>query len=205
MHKSDMEKKPQEIELRKFLQKSAEDQEIPQTLLPEQMEEWLRRQTSSLGQKGEEPMNKKDQENQRKKRTYRLWWGGSFATAACLALLLFATGKNIDWEIFTARNCHDPRLQRPAPHRHPRLPPCPHRQIRKHSLKECLGACFPLLRRYLFPQRQIEKTSTGRFSLQETRHQSRQRTLQVESRRWKKYKYLPSFFIISASSTSLSC
>ncbi len=104
MHKSDMEKKPQEIELRKFLQKSAEDQEIPQTLLPEQMEEWLRRQTSSLGQKGEEPMNKKDQENQRKKRTYRLWWGGSFATAACLALLLFATGKNIDWEIFTARN-----------------------------------------------------------------------------------------------------
>ncbi len=104
MHKSDMEKKWEETELRKFLQKSAEDQEIPQTLLPEQMEAWLREQTSSLGQKGEEPMNKKEEGNQRKKRTYRLWWGGSFAAAACLALLLFAAGRNMDWGIFTARD-----------------------------------------------------------------------------------------------------
>ncbi len=39
---------------------------------------------------------KKEETGQRK--SYRKWWGGTAAVAACLAVVLFAAGRSIDWD-----------------------------------------------------------------------------------------------------------
>lgn len=99
MRKSDMDKKWEEKDIIKFLQESAREQQIPQSLLPKQMEERLKQQTA--GQlEGEEDQKREVSEikENAKKHKYFGWWCGTFATAACLALVLFVVGRNLDWE-----------------------------------------------------------------------------------------------------------
>ncbi len=110
MRKSEMENKWEQAQIREYLHKSAREEQIPKSLLPEQMEQWLRQQTSQMGEKGEEIMRKRDQDfsqeqkEPRKRGKYFRWWCGSLAAAACLALVLYAAGRNMDWELGTKKN-----------------------------------------------------------------------------------------------------
>lgn len=100
MRKNDMEKKWNDTDIRNFLQRSAKEQEIPKNLHPRQMEEWLKGQTAD--QTGKEENGKGEEQSNRtglKKNKYFRWWCGSFAAAACMALVLFAVGRNIDWKL----------------------------------------------------------------------------------------------------------
>ncbi len=104
MHKDDLEMKWDETKISDNLKESAEELEIPHSLLPQQMEHWLRQQTASETEKGEQPMEenreKRDnRENPRRKKSYTRWWCTTFAAAACLALVLFAVGRNMDWNL----------------------------------------------------------------------------------------------------------
>ncbi len=51
MRKSEMENKWEQAQIREYLHKSAREEQIPKSLLPEQMEQWLRQQTSQMGEK----------------------------------------------------------------------------------------------------------------------------------------------------------
>ncbi len=110
MRKSEMENKWEQAQIREYLHKSAREEQIPESLLPEQMEQWLRQQTSQMGEKGEEIMRKRDQDfsqeqkEPRKRGKYFRWWCGSLAAAACLAFVLYAAGRNMDWELGTKKN-----------------------------------------------------------------------------------------------------
>ena len=49
--------------------------------------------------KGEEAAGKAEEKGTGgRKRDYRRWWGSTIAVAACLAVVLFAAGRSIDWE-----------------------------------------------------------------------------------------------------------
>ncbi|NBH13760.1 hypothetical protein D3Z36_06105 [Lachnospiraceae bacterium] len=104
MRKNEMKKKWNETDIRNYLEESAKDQEIPKSLLPAQMEEWLRQQTAEGIKKEKETDEEAGGADQRglKKSKYFGWWCGSFAAAACLALVLFAVGKNMDWKLEVA-------------------------------------------------------------------------------------------------------
>ncbi len=108
MRKRDMEKKWEETDIRNVLEQGAKDQEIPRSLLPEQMEKWLRQQTSGESER-KETLGGEPKENQKspKRNKYLGWWCGSFAAAACMAFVLFAVGRNVDWkpEVAKDRSC----------------------------------------------------------------------------------------------------
>lgn len=110
MRGSNRKHKLEEEDIRQFLLEGAEEETIPESLQPEQMEKWLRQQCRTE----EEPvgLNSEMQEGDRepaegqssviqgsKKGKYIGWWCGTFAAAACLALVLFAAGRNMDWGI----------------------------------------------------------------------------------------------------------
>ncbi len=99
MRKGEMNHKLEEDNIRQFLQRSAEEETIPESLQPARMEEWLRQQCDN-GK--EEPMGIKNKEseqemanNGKKARKHIGWWCTTFAAAACLALVLFMAGKYV--------------------------------------------------------------------------------------------------------------
>lgn len=108
MRMNDREKKWEETDIRNLLEESASDQQIPQSLLPHQMEERLRQQTTGQKQEQEELYHRKETklEEGRKKNKYLGWWCGTFAAAACMAVALFAVGRNLDWNLeFSGDTC----------------------------------------------------------------------------------------------------
>lgn len=97
MCKGEVNHKLDEYNIREFLQRSAEEEEIPENLQPSQMKEWLVQQ---CGSREEEPMRRRDTEpneemtnSGKKTRKHVGRWCTAFAAAACLALVLFAAGK----------------------------------------------------------------------------------------------------------------
>lgn len=80
-----------EQKMRWFLLDSAEEEPVPDSLQPKQMEEWLRRQTE-----GKEPHTEENEKHSHGR--YFGWWCGALATAACLALVIFAVGRNTEWK-----------------------------------------------------------------------------------------------------------
>lgn len=93
MGKYETGKKWTEDEIKQYLQKAAEAEEIPEKLHPEQMELWLRQKMD-----GRDPMEEKKKKEKKEKRSYRRWWCGTAVTAAAAALVLFAVGRSTDWE-----------------------------------------------------------------------------------------------------------
>lgn len=110
-----------------YLQKVAESEPIPEKLMPQQMEVWLQSEIKKKEEEGKiktkgitEEAEDKDEKTKEKKvgmqekggafmekgkkeeggrkRSYRRWWGSTIAVAACLAVVLFAAGRSIDWE-----------------------------------------------------------------------------------------------------------
>lgn len=97
MHKGEMNHKLDEDSIREFLQMSAEEEMVPQSLQPACMKEWLKQQRDN-GE--EEPMRRRDinsnqdmTDNHKKPKKHIGWWCTTFAAAACLAVALFAAGK----------------------------------------------------------------------------------------------------------------
>lgn len=91
MRKGEKKDRWDEQKIRWFLLDSAEEETIPESLQPKQMEEWLRQQAE--GKEPEPAWNTKHTHSR-----YYGWWCGAFATAACLALVLFAVGRNMNWK-----------------------------------------------------------------------------------------------------------
>lgn len=91
MRKGEKRDKWDEQKMRWFLLDSAEKEQVPESLQPKQMEEWLRRQTE-----GKEPHTEENEKHSHGR--YFGWWCGALATAACLALVLFAVGRNTEWK-----------------------------------------------------------------------------------------------------------
>ncbi len=120
MHKSGMEHRWEETKIRQSLNQSAKEEKIPESLLPSQMERWLLEQSSKSEEKGEEPMEKRgndskqEPKSQRKHGKYFGWWCGTFAACACLALILFAAGRNMDWELGAHKNNSETARQETA-------------------------------------------------------------------------------------------
>lgn len=98
MRKGEKRDKWDEQKMRWFLLDSAEKEQVPESLQPKQMEEWLRRQTE--GKEPDADLKEPYTEENGKHRHGRYfgWWCGAFATAACLALVLFAVGRNTEWK-----------------------------------------------------------------------------------------------------------
>ena len=96
MRKSEMKDRLDEESIRQFLLKSTEKEMIPESLKPEQMKEWLR-----LKNHTEEDINlrQKPQKGWQKIATHVDWRWCTLAVAACLAVVLFAAGRNMDWGI----------------------------------------------------------------------------------------------------------
>lgn len=101
-----------------YLRKAAGSEPIPENLRPQQMEVWLKNEIKKKAAKevkresgekeiegheeeergtGDMKRNEK-KEKETKKRSYRSWWVSTIAVAACLAFVLFAAGRSIDWE-----------------------------------------------------------------------------------------------------------
>lgn len=82
-----------------YLQKIAESEPIPEQLEPKQMERWLKDavERQAAGEGGAS-MEKGKKEGNGKRKSYRRWWGGTAAVAACLAVILFAAGRSVDWD-----------------------------------------------------------------------------------------------------------
>ena len=100
MHKGEMNHKLDEDSIREFLQMSAEEEMVPQSLQPACMKEWLKQQRDN-GE--EEPMGRRDinsnqdmTDNHKKPKKHIGWWCTTFAAAACLAVALFAAGKYME-------------------------------------------------------------------------------------------------------------
>lgn len=91
MRKGEKRDRWDEQKMRWFLLDSAEEEPVPDSLQPKQMEEWLRQQTEE-----KQPESEEEQKDRHGKYFGR--WCGVFATAACLALILFAVGRNTDGE-----------------------------------------------------------------------------------------------------------
>lgn len=93
MRKSEMKNKWDEENIRQFLLKSTKGETIPESLQPEQMEKWLRQNRIEEGIVGDE--------NQEKGfvriKKHVNWRWCTAAAAACLAVVLFAAGRNMDW------------------------------------------------------------------------------------------------------------
>ncbi len=97
MRKGEMNHKLDEENIRQLLQRSAEEETVPESLQPVRMKEWLEQQ---CGSGEEEPMGRRNMDsnqdmtdNNKKPRKHVGWWCGTFAAAACLALVLFAAVK----------------------------------------------------------------------------------------------------------------
>lgn len=113
MHKGEMKNRWNEQNIRWFLLDSAEEEPIPESLKPKQMEEWLKQQEKGQRQESVNSEEAKDtvegSEKESEQNTdksgmrgfgkYFKWWCGTLATAACLVLILFAVGRNADWEL----------------------------------------------------------------------------------------------------------
>lgn len=98
MGKQGKNNKWQEEEIKKALQTAAEEEKIPESLKPEQMEKWLQKEV--LKRENNADKNKEYDKTDKMEKTgrkYRRWWVGTAATAACLAVLVFAVGRNADW------------------------------------------------------------------------------------------------------------
>ncbi len=63
-------------------------------------------QKQPMEEKGGASMNKKRD----KKRSYRRWWLQTAAVAACLAVVLFAAGRSVDWERGVQKNMEELEL-----------------------------------------------------------------------------------------------
>lgn len=81
-----------EENIRQSLLDEAQKEPIPESLKPEQMERWLKQAVS------EREKTEKNETEKKGKKSYRRWWCGTAAAAACLAAVLFAAGRNMDWE-----------------------------------------------------------------------------------------------------------
>ncbi len=79
--------------IREYLRKSAKAEEIPESLKPDRMETWLKENTEKNRR---EAMDNKRKEDSGRKKSYRGWWCGTAAVAACMAIVLFAAGRSID-------------------------------------------------------------------------------------------------------------
>lgn len=107
MRKDEMKHKWDEHKIRWFLLESAEEEKVPESLRPEQMQEWLRLKS---GEAESEKMQAESQEEKTeskdtgpaKKHRHFGWWCGTFAAAACLALVVFAVGRNMDWGLVSS-------------------------------------------------------------------------------------------------------
>lgn len=112
-----------EESIRRYLYHAAEKEPVPDSLKPEQMEAWLRnavekedtrkkeghdilKESEETREKEGDAMGKentsKNKKNPAKKsgrKSYRRWWYGTAAVAACLAVILFAAGRSMDWEL----------------------------------------------------------------------------------------------------------
>lgn len=102
MRKGEMNHRLDEENIRQFLQKSAEEEMIPESLQPARMKEWLKQCDGGK----EEPMGRRNTDlnqemtnNGKRTRKPIGRWCGAVAAAACLALILFAAGKFMDWGI----------------------------------------------------------------------------------------------------------
>ena len=109
MRKSDRERKWEEIDIRNFLQESANDQQIPQSLLPQHMEERLKQKNTGQEKDKDKLLitEKAEFRKRRKRNKYFGWWCGTFAAAACMALVLFAAGHNLNWKSGMEDGCID--------------------------------------------------------------------------------------------------
>lgn len=92
MEKQELKKQWTEEAIREYVKQAAESEPIPDKLQPEQMEAWLKQ---ALDERGGASMKEK---KENKKKSYRRWWCATASVAACLAAVLFAAGRSVDWE-----------------------------------------------------------------------------------------------------------
>ena len=58
-----------------------------------------RQEAFAKQREGGASMGKGKKEETGQKKSYRKWWCGTAAVAACLAVVLFAAGRSIDWDV----------------------------------------------------------------------------------------------------------
>lgn len=98
MRKNESKHRWEEENIRQFLLNGGEEEKIPESLQPEQMEKLLRKQCHT-----EERITENGAEGE--KRVWQRvgkhvkWQWCTLAAAACLAVVLFAAGRNLDWGI----------------------------------------------------------------------------------------------------------
>ncbi|MEY8518122.1 beta-propeller domain-containing protein [Lachnospiraceae bacterium 29-84] len=90
--------------VRESLRKAAEAEPIPESLHPKQMEKWLEQAEKAKGEPVPEQMEPKQMEEwleeaaKDKVLWKRKWWYGTAALAACLAIVVLAAGRSMDWK-----------------------------------------------------------------------------------------------------------
>lgn len=120
MRKSERKHKWEEDNIRQFLQEGAKEDMIPESLQPEQMKEWLRRQcpmeeattqNEKEGNRREDWNSRETDRGQGAESGWRRigkhvsWQWCTLAATASLALLLFAAGRNISWGLVSGDKC----------------------------------------------------------------------------------------------------
>lgn len=120
MRGSERKHKWDEDNIRQFLLDGSEKDMIPESLQPEQMKEWLRQQchmeeetaeNEEEGNRIEDLDNRETDQGQEAENGWKRvgkhvsWRWCTFAAAACLALVLFAAGRNMDWGIVSGDKC----------------------------------------------------------------------------------------------------
>ena len=132
MEKQELKGQWTEESIRKYVREAAESEPIPEKLQPKQMEEWLKRtleegmdrkpeigaEEKELKQESETNMEKPKgkggasmgEKKDNGKKSYRRWWCATGAAAACLAVILFAAGRSIDWDQAVPREAAETEL-----------------------------------------------------------------------------------------------
>ena len=100
MRKGEMRHRWDDEDIRQILLDEAGKEPVPESLRPENMEAWLRQRCG--GQQGTPAGYAEDEDqkgNGRKPGRHTRRWYGALAAAACLALMLFAAGRHMDWNL----------------------------------------------------------------------------------------------------------
>lgn len=120
MRGSERKHKWDEENIRQFLQEGSGEETIPESLRPENMEKWLRQQchmeeetteNEKEGNKredwniGETDQGQGSENGWRRIGKHVSWQWCTFAAAACLVLVLFAAGKNMNWGFVSGDTC----------------------------------------------------------------------------------------------------